>query len=489
MAQFSFKRGLQANLPSTGVDGAFYLTTDTHRLYVGQGTDVVPVNEGVKSVDNVAALPSTATAGDFYYAKAENILCVYNGVTFVQLNPDTGATSVTVTGTGNAITAATYDPKTRTVTLTKGETFATKAELDTLSGELDAAKPEVYQVTSDSTDINVLSAGITAKAGDVLIVTNSKGVKSAYHYDTEDHWIACDGNVDANAVIINDDITMAGNYTQVGNLTKTSTGTATFSTAGKSVEAALIEIFSKRLQPKITSNPAVTLTFNEAGSYEVGTEITPSFSASLSAGSYTYGPATGITATAWEVTDTDGNSSTAASGSFTAFTVTDSTNYKITAKATHGAGAVAKDNLGSNSDPVVQIAAGDKSKTSGTVTGFRSFFYGVLSTSSAEAPLTSAIVRGMTKGNAYNASKTFTINSNASAKRIVIAIPASSTRAGLKEVILTSAMNTPVTDSYVKTKNAVKVEGANGATAVDYDVWVYEPASMDAGEVHKITLA
>lgn len=50
-------------------------------------------------------------------------------------------------------------------------------------------------------------------------------------------------------------------------------------------------------------------------------------------------------------------------------------------------------------------------------------------------------------------------------------------------------MNTPVTDSYVKTANAVEVEGVNGATAVSYNVYVYEPAAIDAGEVHKITLA
>jgi hypothetical protein len=36
-----FKRGKQQNLPSTALDGVFYLTTDTHRLYVGQ--DNVPV--------------------------------------------------------------------------------------------------------------------------------------------------------------------------------------------------------------------------------------------------------------------------------------------------------------------------------------------------------------------------------------------------------------------------------------------------------------
>ena len=50
-------------------------------------------------------------------------------------------------------------------------------------------------------------------------------------------------------------------------------------------------------------------------------------------------------------------------------------------------------------------------------------------------------------------------------------------------------MNTPVTDSYIKTANAVQVEGANSYTAVDYDIYVYEPATIDAGEVHKITLA
>ena len=50
-------------------------------------------------------------------------------------------------------------------------------------------------------------------------------------------------------------------------------------------------------------------------------------------------------------------------------------------------------------------------------------------------------------------------------------------------------MNTPITDSYVKTAKAVKVEGVGGYTAVDYDVWVYQPAAIDAGEVHKVTLA
>lgn len=44
--------------------------------------------------------------------------------------------------------------------------------------------------------------------------------------------------------------------------------------------------------------------FASAKAYEVGTKITPSYSAKLNAGSYSYGPATGITATSWSVSAT-----------------------------------------------------------------------------------------------------------------------------------------------------------------------------------------
>lgn len=488
MANLKFLRGLQAALPSVATDGTIYFATDTGKMLVGVGEKLVPVSECVQIYDNIAALPTSADYNMFAYAVAENVFAYYDGEQWNQINPDRGMTSTEVVGEGNAVTVASYDSATRKLTLTKGETFATKAQLDAISGSVEAAKPEVYQVTSDSTDITELTDGITGKAGDVLIATNTSGIKSAYHYDTEDGWIACDGNVDAATVILKDDITMAGNYTQVGNLSKTQTGTAKFATAGKSVADALTEIFSKRLQPADPTNPAITLTFSQAKAYEVGTTVTPTYSASLSAGSYTYGPATGVTASSWSVTDGTTTKDTA-SGSFDSFVVADDTNYKITASATYGDGAIAKDNLGSDSNPVKQIKGATISKTSGAVTGYRSFFYGVVNTSTADAPLTSTIIRGLTNGGAYTASKTFTLNGNANAKRIVVAIPSSSTRAGVKEVILTSAMNTPVTDSYVKTAAAVQVEGVGGATAVNYDVWVYEPAAIDAGEVHKITLA
>ena len=297
-------------------------------------------------------------------------------------------------------------------------------------------------------------------------------------------WAAMDGNYSANNVYFDEDFTFTK---AIGTVTIPAAGSTTVAAAGKNIKEFFAGLFAAEQDPTKTE-PSVGVTLTGAGAYEVGSVVTPSYAATFEDGKYTYGPEpTGATVESWEVTSTAGESFDTATGTCAELTVVDGTNYSVTAKATYTAGAKGLTNLGNESD--VQIAAGSKSKTSSAVTGYRSFFYGVLDTSTAEAPLTSEIIRGMTNGGAYNAAKSFTLNGSATAKRIVIAIPSSSTRSGLKEVILTSAMNTPVTDSYVKTANAVQVEGANGYTAVGYDVYVYEPAAIDAGEVHAIKLA
>ena len=513
MALLKFLKGNYSSLSSAAIaEGQVLICGDTGEMFVDVAADKrVKIGDyvTVASLDALLAIDATTVpTSRLYYVEGANILARSNGVSWDQINKDTGATSIEVVGTGNAVTAASYDANTRKLTLTKGDTFVKQSDFDTLNQNVTKMGGKVYTVESESTDVSVLASGITApKQGDVLIATNGLGVKSAYHYDAENGWIACDGKVDATTVILKDNITMAGNYTAIGNLTKTKDGQV-FATAGRSVAEALADIFTKRLQPANPTQPAVTLTFSQAdavtggkkGAYEVGTEVTPSYSASLSAGSYTYGPATGVTASEWTITDTNGHSavheSAAASGEFAKFTVGDDTNYTITAKALHNEGAVAKDNLGAQSNPEKKIAAVDsydssnvKTKTSGAITGYRSFFYGVLSTTSEQAPLTSEIIRGMTNGGAYDESKGLTLNGSATAKRIVIAIPSSSTRGGLSEVLLASMANTPITDLYIKTEKAVKVEGCDGFTAVDYDVYVYSPSVIGADEVHTITLA
>lgn len=312
----------------------------------------------------------------------------------------------------------------------------------------------------------------------------SAGLMSAEDKKNLDQLVAngLTGEVSAKEVMFDSDLVLTQNF---GRYTTTN-GKVTVPAEGKSWYDVLMDAYSQDKNPTVTQ-PSVSLTANAIKAYEVGTKVTPTYSASLNAGTYEYGPATGITPMSWSVTD-GAETKTTASGSFAELTVADDTSYSITATAAYGAGAIPKTALGSDY-AVGQISAGSKSATKGTLTGYRCFFYGVLDSSTADAPLTSAIIRNMTNGGAYNSSKTFTLNGSETAKRIVIAIPSASTRGGLKEVILTSAMNTPVTDLYPKTTAAVKVEGANGFTAVDYDIYVYEPPRIDAGETHKITLA
>ncbi len=390
--------------------------------------------------------------------------------------------------------------------------YATKEQLEAVSGGLGGTVYAATKADLSTSDDSVISGyfaqntDVKPKKGDVFVVTTtvdgSTYEQSAYFYDSS-AWVAMTGSVDADKVILRENITLAGGYTQVGNLTKSQNGTATFSTKGKSVMDALTEIFSKRLQPTITAQPSIgTFTLTGAGAVEAGTKVTAAAysGATLNAGSYQYGPATGVTATNWkveritnaattQVTTTDAASLTAGSDNNggAGFIIGDagdnavsSLKYRVT--ATHGAGVTAKDNLGAASSPAVAIAAGSKTKDTAAYTPFRNTFYGA---STSKPALDSAAIRALGKtGKAY-AAGTLTINVPAGTQRVAIACIA--TAKGVTKVINETAMNADVTSTFVK--SAVPVEGANGYAAKDYNVWVFEPAvAYGNAAVLKVTL-
>lgn len=341
-------------------------------------------------------------------------------------------------------------------------------------------------LTEGQEDADGLATLANPKQGDTAIVRKAIDDKhksyTAYVYNGT-AWSAMDGNYNANNVYLDADIKMAGNYTQVGNLTKTQTGTADFKTKGMSVAQALTEIFSKRLQPGTPTAPAVTLTFGQAKAYEVGTTVKPTYSASLSAGSYTYGPPTGITATSWEVTDTAGHTATTASGSFDDVVVADNTNYKITVKANYGEGAIAKDNLGSNSDPVVKIAAGSATKVSGAITGYRNSFYGSVT---EKAEITSTIIRGLTKSNkALKNGEGFTITIPVGAVRVIFAYPA--TLRDVSSVKDVNGLNAEIKSAF--RQSTVTVAGAGADAGIEYKVYVTDFANaVEAANSYTVTI-
>lgn len=359
--------------------------------------------------------------------------------------------------------------------------------------DVSEAQSSAYTITptegqTDQEAFNAWKAevGNVANKGDIFImkrlIAEDKYSYTGYVYDGT-NLVAMDGNYSAENVYLADDITMAGNYTQVGNLTKTQTGTNTFSTKGKSVAEAFTEIFSKRLQPTITAQPAVSLTFSQAKAYEVGTVITPTYSASLSAGSYTYGPATGITAQTWEVTNTAGGSATTATGTFDNVTVVDGISYTITAKATYNEGAVANDNLGSPSSPEIKIAAGSASKTSSAITGYRNTFYG---TTTDKTALDSDTIRTLTKsGKALANGNKFTITIPVGAVRVVFAYPA--TLRDVTSVTDTNGLGAEVKSAFTMQKMVVK--GAGSDAGIEYKVYTTEFAGpVETANTYNVTI-
>lgn len=117
MPNVGFKLGSQESMDKivntvvAGSHGTFYLTSDTSRLYVGNADNkIVPVNAGIITVADVNSLPDIPTtdtekqrlAGNYYYVEKGNILCVFNGQQWVQINSvvtntdlTTGLTTVT----------------------------------------------------------------------------------------------------------------------------------------------------------------------------------------------------------------------------------------------------------------------------------------------------------------------------------------------------------------------------------------------------------
>lgn len=273
--------------------------------------------------------------------------------------------------------------------------------------------------------------------------------------------------IDATKVTFSSDLTTT---VAIGNVTLTN-GQATIKANGKNLKQVWDTIFVKEKNPS-TTQPYVSLSFDQAKAYEAGTKITPSYSASLKAGSYTYGPATGVTATKWTVTDSRSNSKSTASGSFPELQVTDETNYTITAKADHTAGATPVTNTG-NEYTAGKISAGSKSKTSDAVTGYRNSFYGTVENKNT---VTSSVIRGLTKsGKALVNGDTFTVAVPEGALRVIIAYPAT-----LKDVASIQDENSAyfnIADSFVL--QTVNVNGANDYTAKSYKVYTLDFASAN----------
>lgn len=323
-----------------------------------------------------------------------------------------------------------------------------------------------------------------AKQGDMGVVISAidgaDGTKKsykAYVYD-EGVWKAMDGNYDASNVYFGEDLT----YTvAIGTLAQPN-GSDTLPAKGKSVKEVLASILAKEAYPSHT-NPAVTISGESGyGTFEVGTLRNLAYTGNLSAGSYTYGPPTGIEATSWSASCTGvAETKNTKSGTFENV-MADTTVKTVTVTAHYGDGAIPVTNLG-NPYASQQIKAGSASKSSSQLKGVRYMFWGPMTDAGAE--LSSANIRALAHNKASGTGVLTTFGAGADAKKVVVAVPA-----GYKitKVLMPSALNADVTALFVKQGTQSQVEGANAYAAAAYDVYVYQPASIDAGETYSVTI-
>ena len=306
-----------------------------------------------------------------------------------------------------------------------------QAQLDAIEDNYYRVVPEIPEGGEEIETDNaaMVRAIANPRKGDIAVcertISGDQKSMTAYMYSGS-AWCALDGNYDATNVYFNKDITLAGSYTRVGNVTKSSEGaTGTLSAAGKSLADVMQSIFTKTLYPATGSNinkPTISLSGDADASGEVGSSYTlPTVTVKVDdVGAYTYGPATGIKFTTGNLTIAQGavststnkksnesdfvaNSTMSLQATDTSTLYTDSAkSYEFNASGSYTQGAAPKTNLGdlldtddSSAEAIAKwtyrIPAGSTTATKRTIkrTGYRYMFAG----GTTAATVNSAVIR------------------------------------------------------------------------------------------------
>ena len=265
----------------------------------------------------------------------------------------------------------------------------------------------------------------------------------------------------------------------------------------KTIQELLQEIFTKDNNPTVT-NPSVSLSTkytSKAGSTtlvdnanltadvyrEVGEQVVFNPTVTFNAGSYQFGPATGCSGTTSSKMLNKGAATNIAPS--TGKILEDGDYLQVSANATYTAGATPKTQLGNNATALAIAAGTTPSVTSKKVTAYRKYFYGGSNTSE----ITSAVIRKLT-GSTAPASTILRSAENDNSPSHIITVQDGDVCvivAAPKDAVKTLRATQPdslnaVIGSFSK-KDGFSVEGANGAEAVAYDVWVWQPAELPAG--------
>lgn len=191
MPNVFFKKGTQSGFNAIGAGnftpGAFYLTTDTQRLYYADSTaGAHQINPGITTVANIASLPksnqiSSADYGQFYYCIAENVLAIFNNGNWVQINSyeDTVVDTRTVTASKNNNTVSIVDVLYQSDTTKGGGRITANYEFTGANGLLANVTPKYVAADKFHSGIQYYT-----KSGDTytLATVNSANFQAGVYY-------------------------------------------------------------------------------------------------------------------------------------------------------------------------------------------------------------------------------------------------------------------------------------------------------------------
>ena len=222
------------NERGTAIEGAFYLTTDTHRLYVGRkvndanSTDngkifPVQVSAGITTVADTGQLAQLATdgeKGDMYYIQDGNVLAVLeidsNGTrSWVQINPPTG-----ITGFNTDTIAVTNGVKLNSFISTQAGNSPTASVVFNEGQNI-----ELTTVAADNSTNPVTPASITINAAKYELETTATPNNSTN--GAEFGLVKNDGNSYDTSISLSADSTVTSNGTNTIAVTSDNAGNIT----------------------------------------------------------------------------------------------------------------------------------------------------------------------------------------------------------------------------------------------------------------------
>ena len=322
---------------------------------------------------------------------------------------------------------------------------------------------------------------ITPKDNDILIVkviedTILFAIRTYLYLNNK--WTLTNGFAKTDNIIFNEDIILAGNYSQIGNIVKKQDGQL-LEVKGLSVLEFIKKIFTQQINPSIIKLPTISnFDHNQDTLVEFGTELTNieyGQLATLSQGEYSFNQKSNVSLLDVQITrqtnsgtDVIGNE-LSGSDSIMIDEETGYVKYIVNAQYSDD-DTVLLDNLGNIITEDLNIKSGNINVESKSILGYRKILFGGLDTTDITSE---TIKNNLDSIPNINIPSTINLSAKPATRHVIITFPQNTLV--IEKIVNNTVMGTDVTDTFRKI--TLDIPGNNGYKPIPYDVYVYTPAN------------